>query len=265
MHVQTDGERLEQHRRTLLALLLADHPTPCERERTTGDCALEALGRIYGLLNGAPKGARGASKGRVSPLLAPRARAGVPRDLSSPVIAVDHAACILCDRCIRGCDEVQCNDVIGRAGRGYGTRIAFDLDRPMGQSTCVSCGECAAVCPTGALTVKPLSLPLVPRDRTTAVESVCPYCGVGCALTYHVKDDHILWAEGRASPVNDGRLCVKGRFGWDYAGHPQRLTRPLVRRAEFYPKGPLSEEVRNAERGMRNPNADSAFRVPHSA
>src|SRR5262249_50736197 len=106
------------------------------------------------------------------------------------------------------------------------------------------CGECAAVCPTGALTNKPLSLPLVPRDRTTAVESVCPYCGVGCALTYHVKDNHILWAEGRDSPVNDSRLCVKGRFGWDYAGHPQRLTRPLIRRPEFYPKGPLSAEVR---------------------
>jgi formate dehydrogenase major subunit len=110
-----------------------------------------------------------------------------------------------------------------------------------------------ASCPTGALTNKPLTLPLVPRDQTTAIDSVCPYCGVGCALTYHVKDNHILWAEGRPSPGNEGRLCVKGRYGWDYALHEQRLTRPLVRRPEFYPKGPLSREVRTSEgeRGQR--------------
>src|SRR5207244_6646150 len=87
-------------------------------------------------------------------------------------------------------------------------------------------------------------LPLVPRTETAAVESVCPYCGVGCALTYHVKDDRILWAEGRDSPGNESRLCIKGRYGWDYAAHEQRLTRPLIRRPEYYPKGPLSREVR---------------------
>ena len=84
------------------------------------------------------------------------------------------------------------------------------------------------------------TLPLLPCSQTTAVPSVCPYCGVGCALTYHVHDDHILWAEGRDSPGNEGRLCVKGRYGWDYAQHPQRLTKPLIRRQELYPKGPLS-------------------------
>src|SRR5262249_29717367 len=108
---------------------------------------------------------------------------------------------------------------------------------------CVACGECAAVCPTGALTNKPITLPLVPRSQTTPVPSVCPYCGVGCALTYHVKDGRILWAEGRDSPVNHGRLCVKGRYGWDYATPPQRLPRPPVRRPEYSPKGPLSPEV----------------------
>ena len=90
-----------------------------------------------------------------------------PKDLSSPVIAVDHQACILCDRCIRACDDIQCNEVIGRTGKGYATRIGFDLDNPMGESTCVSCGECVAACPTGALTNKPLTLPLVPRGETT--------------------------------------------------------------------------------------------------
>src|SRR5262249_54571964 len=124
------------------------------------------------------------------------------RDDSSPVIAVDHQACILCDRCIRACDDVQSNEVIGRTGKGHAAAIGFDLDVPMGRSTCVSCGECAASCPTGALTHKPITLPLVPRAQTSAVESVCPYCGVGCAVTLRIKDHRILWAEGRDSPGN---------------------------------------------------------------
>jgi formate dehydrogenase major subunit len=144
---------------------------------------------------------------------------------------------------MRACDEIQSNEVIGRTGKGYTATIGFDLNQPMGSSTCVSCGECASVCPTGALTNKPITLPLAPRSQTQAVDSVCPYCGVGCALTYHVKDKHIVWAEGRESPGNQARLCVKGRYGWDYTHHPQRLTRPLIRRPEFYPKRPLASEV----------------------
>jgi formate dehydrogenase major subunit len=239
MKVQTNSERVEKQRKVLTELLVADHPTPCERERTTGDCELEALGRKYGIQAHGVQSAGSRC-----------------HDLSSPVIAVDHAACILCDRCIRGCDEVQSNEVIGRSGKGHATRIAFDLNQPMGHSSCVSCGECAAVCPTGALTNKPITLPLVPRSQTTAVESVCPYCGVGCAITYHVKDRHVVWAEGRDSPVNHGRLCVKGRYGWDYATHNQRLTRPLIRRSECYPKGPLSPEVQGGHSDSRRSVAD---------
>jgi formate dehydrogenase major subunit len=283
MEVRTGGERVERTRRTLTDLLLAEHPTPCARERTTGDCELEALGRSYGIehcklkiekcklqIEEKTEQSRAPAGSSVSPSLALgtgksdapsdnlqfaffnfQFAISSPKDASSPVIAVDRQACILCDRCIRACDDLQSNEVIGRASRGVGTRIAFDLDQPMGQSTCVSCGECAAACPTGALTNKAISLPLVPRSQTTAVESVCPYCGVGCALTYHVKDNHILWAEGRDSPVNHGRLCVKGRYGWDYALHPQRLTKPLIRRAEAYPKGPLSSAVRGEANNRR--------------
>ena len=171
-------------------------------------------------------------------------------DLSNPVIAVDHDACILCDRCVRACDDIQGNDVIGRSGKGYSTRIAFDLNDPMGASSCVTCGECVAACPTGALTNKPIrDIPIRPRTELDAVESVCPYCGVGCALTYYVDRERgaIAFAEGRDQPGSQGRLCVKGRYGWDYAASPQRLTTPLIRREDSYPKGPLSAEVRGED------------------
>ena len=168
-------------------------------------------------------------------------------DDSSPVIAVDHGACILCDRCIRACDDIQSNEVIGRTGKGHATRIAFDLDTPMGESTCVACGECAAVCPTNALTHKPITLPILEDDNVRDVESVCPFCGVGCAVTFHALDQQVVAVSGRESPVNHERLCVKGRYGWDYALHPQRLTKPLIRREEFYPKGPLSPEVQRSD------------------
>ena len=233
MTVETASPNVEKHRAMLTRLLLSDHPVPCQQERTTADCRLEALGRRYGLIDGAGPNRFPSGNGR-------------PADISSPVIAVDHQACILCDLCVRACDDLQSNHVISRSGKGYDARIGFDLDDPMGESTCVSCGECVSACPTGALTDKPVTLPLIPREELTSVESVCPYCGVGCAVTVHVKDNRVVFAEGRESPVNHQRLCVKGRYGWDYTSHPQRLTKPLIRRDEFYPKGPLSTAVRDS-------------------
>jgi formate dehydrogenase major subunit len=228
MKVTTAGEKIDRHRRMLTELLMSDQPEACPKETTTGDSQLHALSRRYG--------ATGASLPRGN---------GRPRDPSSKVIAVDHQACILCDRCVRGCDEIQNNDVIGRTGKGYTAKIAFDLDAPMGESTCVSCGECMAVCPTGALVNKPISTPIVPRRQLKQVDSVCPYCGVGCSLTYNVDEERnrVAYVDGRESQVNHERLCVKGRYGFDYAQHPQRLTKPLIRRAEFYPKAALSPEV----------------------
>ncbi|MEL0023874.1 MAG: molybdopterin-dependent oxidoreductase, partial [Alphaproteobacteria bacterium] len=171
-------------------------------------------------------------------------------DSSHPAIAVNMDACIQCGLCVRACREVQVNDVIGLAGRGADAHIVFDFGDDMGMSTCVGCGECVQACPTGALMPKTLlddaqKLSVTP-DRQ--VDSVCPYCGVGCQLTFSVKDEAIVAVSGRAGPANKGRLCVKGRYGFDYIANPERLTTPLIRREDvpksasmpFDPANPLT-------------------------
>jgi len=150
-------------------------------------------------------------------------------DVSHPAMAVNLDACIHCTRCVRACREVQVNDVIGMAGRGSHNKIVFDFDDPMGDSTCVACGECVQACPTGAL-MPAGEVGKIEADKV--VESVCPYCGVGCQLTFHVKDNRILRVDGADGIANKGRLCVKGRFGFDYVNHPHRLTTPLIRKPD---------------------------------
>ncbi|MEY3144908.1 MAG: hypothetical protein RL342_579 [Pseudomonadota bacterium] len=148
-------------------------------------------------------------------------------DLSHPAMAVNLDACIQCNRCVRACREEQVNDVIGYALRGRHSAIVFDLADAMGDSSCVACGECVQACPTGALMPKTQVGSQVVDKK---VDSVCPFCGVGCLLTYNVKDNKIVSVDGRDGPANHSRLCVKGRFGFDYAHSPQRLTVPLIRR-----------------------------------
>ncbi len=148
-------------------------------------------------------------------------------DLSHPAMAVNLDACIQCTRCVRACREEQVNDVIGFAFRGNEAEIVFDLEDPMGESSCVGCGECVQACPTGALAPAD-GVALIEEEKE--VDSVCPYCGVGCQLTYKVKDNAILHIEGRDGPSNHERLCVKGRYGFDYVAHPNRLTKPLIRK-----------------------------------
>lgn len=232
MEVRTDTHDVTRAREVLTELLMSDQPDRAEdkKQTTTADNELFDLVDDFVI-------------GDDTDLFAGPARG---TDSSNPVIDVDHQACILCDRCVRACDDIQGNDVIGRSGKGYSTRIAFDLDDPMGASSCVSCGECVAACPTGALTNKAINnIPIQPRESLEAVDTVCPYCGVGCALTYYVDRERgaISFAEGRDQPGSQGRLCVKGRYGWDYSFSPQRLTKPLIRIEESYPKGPLSAEV----------------------
>jgi formate dehydrogenase major subunit len=234
MTVRTDTEEIQRNRATLTELLISDQPARAEdpKQTKTGDNLLLELADRFEVAKDTTELPCGSGRGV---------------DLSNPVIEVNHDACILCDRCVRACDDIQGNDVIGRSGKGYSTTIAFDFDDPMGQSSCVTCGECVQACPTGALTNKPINnIPIRPREQLDAVDSVCPYCGVGCALTYYVDRERgaISFAEGRDQPGSKSRLCVKGRYGWDYAASPQRLTVPLIRRDESYPKGPLSANVR---------------------
>ncbi|NOV22711.1 formate dehydrogenase subunit alpha [Cupriavidus necator] len=213
MQVQTESERARRAQRTVLELLQSDMPEADYTRHNELD--------------------QWAAKLEVGkPRFAPRER--VAADLSHPAIAVNLDACIQCTRCLRACRDEQVNDVIGLALRGDEARIVFDMDDPMGASTCVACGECVQACPTGAL-MPARDVALAVPDKQ--VESVCPYCGVGCQLTYNVKDNRILFVEGRDGPANHQRLCVKGRYGFDYVQHPQRLTVPLVRREGVAKRG----------------------------
>jgi formate dehydrogenase major subunit len=212
MKVTTDSARAVKSQKLVLELLQSDMP----QVEYTRHNEVDEWSRKLGL--GKPRFA---------------ARAQPASDVSHPAIAVNLDACIQCTRCLRACRDEQVNDVIGLAFRGDHAKIVFDMDDPMGASTCVACGECVQACPTGALMPARDAALAVP-DRS--VPSVCPYCGVGCQLTYHVKNDKIVYVEGRDGPANEGRLCVKGRYGFDYAHHPQRLTKPLIRRKDAPPK-----------------------------
>jgi formate dehydrogenase major subunit len=217
MVVRTASERARSARRMVFELLAADQP-PAERTHDPRSTFRTWSERV------------GVSESRFPARPRPRP------DASHPAMAVNLDACIHCTLCVRACREVQVNDVIGMSHRGAHSTVVFDQADPMGNSTCVACGECVQACPTGALMPASLvdeagvhiSVHGTAADRS--VDSLCPYCGVGCQLTYHVKDERILFAEGRDGPANQNRLCVKGRFGFDYVHHPHRLTQPMIRK-----------------------------------
>jgi formate dehydrogenase major subunit len=213
MQVITDSLRARSARAMVMELLLADQPPR--------DIAHDPDSPLW----------QWAERIGVTASRFPKRHAPAP-DVSHPAMSVQLDACIQCGLCVRACREVQVNDVIGMAYRGHRAKIVFDFDDPMGESTCVACGECVQACPTGAL--MPASV-LDPNGRKAhepdrKVESLCPYCGVGCQLTFNIEGNTILDVEGRDGPANHNRLCVKGRFGYDYVHHPHRLTRPLIRK-----------------------------------
>ena len=213
MVVHTESQRARQARRMVMELLVADQPT---RDR-----AHQHDSKLW----------QWAEQLAVQSSRFP-ARTPPAADPSHPAMRVQLDACIHCNLCVRACREVQVNDVIGLAYRGHGSKIVFDFDDPMRESTCVACGECVQACPTGAL----MESALVDEDgvdrrlQTEKTNSVCPYCGVGCQISYHVHQQQIVAVTGRNGPANHQRLCVKGRFGFDYVRHPHRLTAPLIRR-----------------------------------
>jgi formate dehydrogenase major subunit len=214
MVVSSGGERATKARAMVMEMLLADQPGRADAHDTTS--------RLWDW----------AERQSVTESRFPLRTKSPAPDPSHPAMAVNLDACIHCNLCVRACREVQVNDVIGMAWRGDHAKIVFDQDDPMGASTCVACGECVAACPTGAL----MPANLVDeaghgsREADAKVNSVCPYCGVGCQIEYNLRDGGIAFVEGRDGPGNHGRLCVKGRFGFDYVSHPHRLTRPMIRR-----------------------------------
>ncbi len=184
-------------------------------------------------------------------------------DDSHVAMRVNLDACIHCNLCVRACREVQVNDVIGMSGRGNQAKIVFDMDDPMGQSTCVACGECVQACPTGALMPASAVDDAQMGDRKDIddeIQSVCPYCGVGCQLTFKVKDGKVKYVEGAPGPANENRLCVKGRFGFDYIHHPHRLTKPLIRREDAPAKG-LNVDPANPFTHFREASWDEALDI----
>ena len=217
MEVRTDSERATKSRAMVMELLLADQPAR--------DDAHDASAHLWDMAE-----VNGVTESRFPPLEKER----IPLlDDSHVAMRVNLDACIQCGLCVRACREVQVNDVIGMAGRGHDSYPTFDLADPMGDSTCVACGECVQACPTGALmpaTVVDDAQHGDSRDFDEEVKSVCPFCGVGCQVSLKVKDGKVKYVEGVNGPANEGRLCVKGRFGYDYIHHPHRLTKPLIRR-----------------------------------
>ena len=226
MQVQASSERARQSQKLVLEMLLSDMP----------DQGYKWHEKDESLQHGELSDWADRLDVTVRPALKALRRVQPAADVSHPAMAVNLDACIQCKRCVTACREEQVNDVIAYARRGAHSEIAFDLGDPMGDSSCVACGECVQACPTGALMPKTLvGSQLVDKK----VDSVCPFCGVGCLVTYKVKNNKIVSVDGRDGPANQSRLCVKGRFGFDYAHSPQRLTKPLIRKAGV-PKDPAA-------------------------
>jgi len=244
--VRTDTERADKSRRMVFELLASDM-----RARDDGpdnQASFWQWAENFGIA----AGGRFSSSG-----------GGSLHDATNPAIAVNLDACIACGLCVRACREVQVNDVIGMGGRGNNSYPIFDLQDPMGHSTCVTCGECVQACPTGALYEKSLmdanAKTRIVQEFDKEVNTVCPFCGVGCQTKVRVKDNKIVQVDGRNGPANENRLCVKGRFGYDYAMSAERLTKPLIRRDDAPKAGDIDMRMMNVLDVFREATWEEAF------
>ena len=229
MEITVNSKRAEKSRSMVFELLVADQPI--KEESPDPDSKFWKWSDELGV-----------SESRFP------AKEKISLDKSHKAMSVNLDACINCGLCVRACREVQVNDVIGMAFRGSTAKVIFDLDDRMGESTCVACGECVQACPTGALLETTLVDESGKRNDLVAdkkVDSVCPYCGVGCQTEVSVKDDKIIQIDGRNGPANENRLCVKGRFGFDYINHEGRITKPLIRRKDAPKKWDVRVDDKN--------------------
>lgn len=210
MEVETSTPDLEAKRRTIVELLLSDHPNDCMVCERAGDCTLQELAYFYDLRENRFLGER---------------RRYQKRD-ANPFIERDMEKCILCGKCVRVCEEIQGVGAIEIAHRGFGAVVSTPFGKDL---DCEFCGQCVSVCPTGALISKQ-SLGKGRQKDVKAIETVCPYCGCGCNLTMHVSRNEILRVTSRPDTINEGWLCVKGRFGYGFINSPDRLTTPLIKK-----------------------------------
>ena len=215
LEVKTHSPQVEEARRFALELLLSDHPLDCMTCERTGSCELQDLAYEYGI-----------KQSRF-----PGVQHDYPIDTSNPFYERDYDKCIVCRRCVRACNEINGVEAIGVIQRGFNSKIGTAFDGTMQDSPCEFCGMCVELCPTAALQPK-LGKGQGRAWQVEKVATTCPYCGVGCQYYLHVRDGRILGVSSKwDAPSNHGWTCVKGRFGWDFAQHPDRLTKPLIRRA----------------------------------
>lgn len=230
MVVRTNTPTVLEARRTVLELLLANHPEDCMICEKSGDCSLQKYAYDYGVRCPSITGERHA----------------YPIDDSNPFIERDMNKCVLCGKCVRVCQEVQGRSIIDFAYRGFNTKVSPALDLPLGESECVFCGSCLAVCPVGALTAK-ASKGQGRVWEVTKVKTTCPYCGTGCNFDLNVKDGKVIGVTSNPSAdVNGRHLCVKGRFGYNFIHHPDRLKTPLIKKNGEFVEATWEEAIQLA-------------------
>jgi predicted molibdopterin-dependent oxidoreductase YjgC len=213
MVIHTNSPAVREARRTILELIIANHPLDCLTCEANGKCKLQQYCYEYGVKDTPYEG-----ECRQHTI-----------DGSSPFIERDMDKCILCGKCVRVCSEVQGVSAIGYIDRGFDTKIGTLFDGKLVDSPCESCGQCIYMCPVGALTAKP-SHGLGRDYEVEKVTTTCPYCGVGCQLALNVKNDTIVGVTNVPDSPNQGYLCVKGRFGYEFVHSEERLTTPLIKK-----------------------------------